>query len=148
MKWLAAGVAVAGMALAVAVLGFARESKLDPAAEAERVPAVAPSLSTEPAARLPLRSTPQAPRPQPARECRQDDDEESDRSGEDESDVRTTGAGCGAEDESERAGDEADENERAGDEADENEGRGDQASDNERGDNKDDQAGDSDGSGD
>lgn len=138
MKWLAAGLAVGGMALAVGVFGLARESKLDPAAETERLPAVAPTLSTEPVARPPMRSTPQEPRPQPPRECRQDDDEESDRTGEDESDARATGAACGAEDE----------NERAGDEADENEGRDDQASDDERGDNKDDQAGDSDGSGD
>ena len=78
------------------------------------------------------------------RECRQDDDEDVDRTGDDESNARTTRAACGTEDESEPAGDEPDENERAGDEADENEGRDDQASDGESGDAKDDQAGDSD----
>jgi len=143
MKWFAAAVAVAGMALAVAVFGLARETKLDPAANTGRLPNVAPALSTEPAAPPPMRAAPQEPRPQPARGCQEDDElEESDRSGEDEPSARATRAPCGTEDES-----------GAEDEADENEANDDEASDDEAGDDeprgaKDDQAGDSDGSGD
>jgi hypothetical protein len=133
MKWLPVGAVLAGVVV-IAAFALARESSVEPA-DAVRVQAAAPALPSNSANPVVRR----APKPRPQAPCRALNDEESDPDGDDSPAAAQTRASC------QDAGEEREGDER---EADENEARDDQASHDEGRDGNDDQAGDSDGSGD